>query len=552
LTAAAIAIAVAVGLLGCGGGARSRAATGPQATGTGTQTAGVAPVQIVPQGSLAAGSAAAVVRRPLPAPAARSAVSFDVHLSPDSRLKLALGSGPATIVLRRNAGASTTLLTRGRSYALAGRPGWHGAGWRHVEVGGGVLSIDGQSFPATVGGAAPTPVPMLTMRVTRGRALLQALIISAGSDRASLLLHRLAELHARTPPRRFPVGAGLGDRLYDNSTWTSGFWAGALWQAAALAPSGGMFERWALAATVDHFGQERSDTHDVGFMYGESSLAAWNALCSPGRGGRLAAASLCNRLKRSVLSAADELRALAASNPGAGTIPTNSRSGDTIIDSMMNIAILPFAARMTGNPAYDRLASHHAHAVASLLVRANGSTSQSVNFDPATGRVLSISTHQGISSTSTWSRGEGWAVYGFSQAASDLRDRALLRIALRIAGYIARTLPAGGIPRWDYDAPAGAPLDVSAGTITAAGLLHLAAACRSLPGVCGNPGRWVSLAHRMLTAALRLDGTRPPLGFLGSQALDEHVRGCWCNGGELIFGLTYALEALRLEQGSAG
>ena len=49
-------------------------------------------------------------------------------------------------------------------------------------------------------------------------------------------------------------------------------------------------------------------------------------------------------------------------------------------------------------------------------------------------------------------------MYGFAQAASDLHDRGLLRVALRAARYVATHLPAGGIPRWDYDAPPGAPV----------------------------------------------------------------------------------------------
>jgi hypothetical protein len=51
----------------------------------------------------------------------------------------------------------------------------------------------------------------------------------------------------------------------------------------------------------------------------------------------------------------------------------------------------------------------------------------------------------------------------------------------------------------------------------------------------------------MLTAALTYANDRPPIGFLGSQVLNERGHGCWCDGGELIFGLTYALEALGLE-----
>jgi unsaturated chondroitin disaccharide hydrolase len=375
--------------------------------------------------------------------------------------------------------------------------------------------------------------------------LVTALVISSEADRGALLLHRMAELHARIPARRFPLGATLGDRItYADHYWTSGFYAGALWQAAALVRGSAraMFTRWARAATVAHFGQERTPTHDLGFMYGESSLAAWRAMC---RGSAAAArATLCARLKRSVLSAARELVALEATNARAGTIPTNATSGNTIIDSMMNIAILPWASRETANPVYARVARRHASVVASLLVRRDGSTAQSVNFDRATGRVLFVSTHQGLSNSSTWSRGQGWAVYGFSAAAVDLHSPSLLRVALRTARYVARRLPAGGIPRWDYDAPAGAPVDVSAGVITAAGMLHLADACRSFPGVCSRPARWRALGRRMLVASLTRADAQPPLGLLRDQILNE--RGCGCVGSELIFGLTYGLETENL------
>lgn len=584
--------AVASGVAGCGGGSTaggSSVGTSPGGDSAGAggrgRTLSVAPVQVVSHRSLSAGSGSLV--RPLPG--TPWVVSFDVRLAPHSRLALTLGSSATSLRLSRGAGARLGYTDGGSQvYALSGRPGWAPGGWRHVEATNGRLTIDGGSLPidgrspsidsrfgvATTSGLRSRP-RTIGLGVSRGHADVSALVISAASDRSSLLLHRLAELHARIPRRRYPIGADLADRIHYGSTyWTRGFWPGALWQAAALAPAGGMFARWALQATIEHFGQERSDTHDVGFMYGESSLAAWRARCR-GRQGRSAtgadrvsAPALCARLKQSVLSAADELLALARSNPGAGTIPTDScsRQGDTIIDSTMNISILPWASRVTGNPAYVRLASHHAHVVASRLVRADGSTAQAVNFDRASGRVLSISTHQGLSDSSTWSRGQGWAVYGFAQVAADLKDRGLLAIALRAATYVQRHLPAAGIPRWDYDAPAGAPVDVSAGVITAAGLMHLASVCGRLSGVCGprrDFGRWLALGRRMLAAALGREYDHPPLalgreyghppgalGLLGDQILNERGRGCWCDGGELIFGLTYALEATGLQ--SAG
>ena len=459
-------------------------------------------------------------------PAQRWTASFDVNLGSAGALWLDRGPHQLKLTWPRTAA------------------GWGTVGWHHVELagspGGVTISVDGRSrtapaiAPGTLHLTAPTGVQV------------RALILGAASDQTALMLERLAELHARLRPGQWIFGATPQDALQLTFGWTNGFYAGALWQAAALEPQTPLFTSWALAATLQHLGFERTPTHDVGFMYGESSLAAWRALCTAHAAATAVGAPLCNRLKHSVLAAAQELLALARTNPGAGTIPTSPTSplGETIIDSMINVQILPWATQQTGNPAFARLARHQADVIAARLIRANGSTFQAVHFDRHTGRVVFLGTHQGLSNTSTWSRGEGWAVYGFASLAAQLHSAAYLRVAQRAAGYVATHLPAAGVPRWDYDAPAGAPLDASAGVITAAGLYHLAAACHAIPGVCQNPGRWTALAARMTQSALALASSRPPLGYLGHQVTDERVPHCACNGGELIYGLTYGLEAL--------
>jgi unsaturated chondroitin disaccharide hydrolase len=382
------------------------------------------------------------------------------------------------------------------------------------------------------------------------RQAVRALIISPVSDRPALLVHRVAELQSRLAVGQFPEGADRSDRLFIRShLWTSGFWPGALWQAASLARGAGarMLSSWALRATIAHFGDEHENTHDVGFMYGQSSLAAWVALCRHRR------AAVCARLRGSVLAAANELRSLAAGNRRAGTVPTRAGSpiADTIIDGMMNVLILPWASRLSGNRAYAELALRHARVVARLLVRRDGSTAQAVYFNRRTGRVLRIGTHQGLSGSSTWARGQGWAVYGFSALALELRDRGLLRVALRTAQYVARHLPRSGVPIWDYNAPAGAPADVSAAAITAAGMFHLAAACTALSGVCTDPEQWTALGRLMLSGSLTHASAPPPLGLLSGQILNEHAgTSRWYNGGELIFGVSYALEATSLAASS--
>jgi unsaturated chondroitin disaccharide hydrolase len=554
-----VAAAVAWVVASCGGSSSARASGPSSASGSRSAAASrsLAGVRVTPRMRVSRGSVIGVGlsgRAPF-------VISLDAYVPPDSVLALGAATGrirlvpgrsePNALVLSRGSGSAVSVsIDDSAPRVLTPPAGWlPQVGWRHVEIAGGTVSIDGRSF------AWPQARDDQLMSFGGGQhgALVSALITSPASNTAALLFHRLAELHARVPAGLFPTGATLGDRLYYDPGWTSGFYAGALWQAAALEPTGGMFARWALAVTIEHFGSERAPTHDVGFMYGQSSLNAWEALCGSGvpRGSR-GSPFVCARLRASVVSAADELLALAGTNPGAGTIPTDPTSpeGETIVDSMMNIAILPWATAFTGNQAYVRLARHQASVIARVLVRPNGSTAQSANFDRATGRLISVTTHQGLSSESTWARGEGWAVYGFAVAASELRSRVFLRVAERVAGYVASHLPAGGVPRWDYDAPAVAPVDVSAGVITAAGLLHLARACRELDGAaaCAAPAaRWAALAQRMLGAALGgYASPAPPLGLLRSQIEDEHFRGCWCNHGELIYGLSYALEGLKL------
>ena len=219
-----------------------------------------------------------------------------------------------------------------------------------------------------------------------------------------------------------------------------------------------------------------------------------------------------------------------------------------IIDSVMNLALLAWATRTTGRPGYAALARRHAHALAEHLVRANGSTAQSVHFRRKDGKVLRVHTHQGVDAASTWARGQSWAVYGFAEIGEALHDPELVRISERAAHFVAARLPTAAVPPWDYDAPPLAPHDVSAGAIASAGLMRLASACRALPAACLEAERWRPTAERLLTASLQGTRTRPPLGRLGSQVYTLGGRASWDDNAELIFGLDYALEAIALRK----
>jgi unsaturated chondroitin disaccharide hydrolase len=146
-----------------------------------------------------------------------------------------------------------------------------------------------------------------------------------------------------------------------------------------------------------------------------------------------------------------------------------------IIDSMMTLGPLQWGARNGGGPAWAGIAPTHAHTVTTNLVRSNGSTYELANFDPLTGARLSQGTFAGYSNTSTWARGQAWALYGFVQAYETSDNPAFLTTAEAIANYFVGHLPANDIPAWDFGAPTSPtpPVDTSAAAIAADGLVML-------------------------------------------------------------------------------
>jgi unsaturated chondroitin disaccharide hydrolase len=480
------------------------------------------------------------------------ALSLDLRLGPRSQVTLRFGTPDSSVELSAKRMSVWFARVLGRQIRLGKRTGWGAAGWRHVELVAGprpTLAIDGRSV------ALPgAPGRSLDVRVQGGSVQLAAILASPADDPRALLVHQLAELHARTPVGRSPVSVTPDGRLRFGVPWTTGFWPSALWEAAALTPAEQPFKRWALQATLANLGREQTMTPDLGFIYGRSSVVAYEQLCVAGN----VNSRLCSRLRGSGLTAANTLLALAATNPGTGTLPTRasdlcagcaaSDQADTIIDSAAALPLLIWASREGRDDRYRQVALRHATALARLLVRPNGSTIQSVHTRRADGSVVLFHTHQGITTDSTWSRGQAWALYGFAVAAGELGDRRLLEVARRLAGYVEQALPADGVPRWDYDAALSAPHDASAGLITAAGLERLAGACAVIAG-CSDGARWRALGERMLNAALRAASRGPPLGYLGDQVYNLHRPQPWQHRAELIFGLDYGLEATELMLG---
>jgi unsaturated chondroitin disaccharide hydrolase len=176
------------------------------------------------------------------------------------------------------------------------------------------------------------------------------------------------------------------------------------------------------------------------------------------------------------------------------------------IDIMMNVGIIFYAAKETGDRNLREIAYRHALTTRRVLVRGDGSTAHEGIFDLETGEFQRQTTHQGYRGDSCWSRGLTWALYGFSTCYEYSRDPHFLDTAQACADYYIRHTPADGVPPWDYNAPPESrkQLDTSSAAIAAAGLLRL---CRLCPDPVKGHFYWSTAIHILRTLSQKHLGT---------------------------------------------
>lgn len=145
------------------------------------------------------------------------------------------------------------------------------------------------------------------------------------------------------------------------------------------------------------------------------------------------------------------------------------------IDIMMNVGLIFYAARETGDRRLREIAMRHSMTTRRFLVRGDGSTAHEGIFDLDTGEFLRQATHQGYRADSCWSRGLTWALYGFTACYEYSRDPHFLATAQACADYYISHTAADGVPPWDFNAPVENRMliDTSAAAIAASGLLRL-------------------------------------------------------------------------------
>jgi unsaturated chondroitin disaccharide hydrolase len=267
----------------------------------------------------------------------------------------------------------------------------------------------------------------------------------------------------------FPVGTRFERWVYSrNGDWVGGFWPGALWMAY-LHSKDETFRTLALdSARGLAPRQYDTSTHDLGFLFYPSWVTAWRLTGDDTwkDGAIQAAGSLIQRYNQR----GRFIRAWGAlSDPG--------NAGRVIIDTMMNLDLLAFADRETGDGKYLAVAAEHARTTQRVFPRSDGSTPHVYDFDPDSGAPIGPGTVQGYSTSSCWSRGQAWGVYGFTTIYRRTGDRSFLATARKLADFATGALTPDHVPVWDYCAPQQ-PHDVkdaSAGAIMACGLLDLSA-----------------------------------------------------------------------------
>jgi len=251
--------------------------------------------------------------------------------------------------------------------------------------------------------------------------------------------------------------------------WTIGFWPGILWYDYEKTRNEAV-RRAAVHYTelLQPLTTLPAYDHDLGFQI----------FCSYGNAYRLTGDS---RYKQIILNAADTLATLF--NPNVGTILSWPREVEprnwphnTIIDNMINLEMLFWAAKNGGNKGLFNIAVTHAETTMQHQFRDDGGCYHVVVYDSINGHVMQQVTHQGYADSTLWARGQAWAIYGFTMVYRETKDTKFLRFAEKISDlFLSRLNHNEYVPYWDFDAPniPNEPKDASAAAIVASALLEL-------------------------------------------------------------------------------
>jgi unsaturated chondroitin disaccharide hydrolase len=268
---------------------------------------------------------------------------------------------------------------------------------------------------------------------------------------------------------------GVMPRSFTNDTlrtcasdnWTAGFYTGTLLYLYEQTKDKSLYNEAVRKIKLMDNQQHNKGTHDLGFMM----------YCSYGNLNRIAPDETNKQI---LINSARALASRFSSKTGcirSWGKPDDTKSFNVIIDNMMNLELLLWAAKATGDQSFYDIAVTHANTTMKNHFRPNYSSYHVVVYNPQTGKIEKKQTAQGAADESAWARGQSWGLYGFTMMYRETKDKKYLEQAQHIAAFILNhpNLPADKIPFWDYDAP-GIPntyRDASAAAIMASAFIEL-------------------------------------------------------------------------------
>ena len=321
--------------------------------------------------------------------------------------------------------------------------------------------------------------------------------------------------------------------------WTSGFYPGILWYAYDVTGKDKWEEEAIKRTEVFESFKTITEHHDIGFMMYPAYGLGYEI------GGK-------KEYKDILLTSANSLAS--RFNPKVGTIRSWSNKMHprwqqhiTIIDNMLNLELLFWAAKHGGDQKLYDIAVTHAETTMKNHFRPDLTSWHVIEYDSINGAILNHHTKQGFSDDSRWSRGQAWGVYGYTMVYKETKDKKFLDFAQKITDKYLSLLPEDMVPCWDFDV-ANDPneeKDASAAAVVASALLDLSTMVESKE----DQERYYNAAIKMLNslAGPNYSGVGKADSFL------LHSTGAKSLGHEIDVALIYAdyyyIEALsRLQK----
>lgn len=257
--------------------------------------------------------------------------------------------------------------------------------------------------------------------------------------------------------------------FYEIGNWTSSFFTGMAllaWHATEEEYFLGQVQRLAPFYREKASNPDYHSHHDMGFLFSLYSVALFKL--SNDQENRKVALKAADALALRFNSQANFIRAW-------GKLGTDEHDNMAIIDCLMNLPLLYWASKESGNQQYFEIAQRHADTALKYFIRADYSVCHAFRFDIQSGRPIGEDNYCGYSKDSYWARGASWAIYGFALCYAYTKDKRYLDASLGLAKAFISKLDAKVVPPWDFRLPPNviAIRDSSAAAVAVCGLQEL-------------------------------------------------------------------------------